>query len=119
MEKGAGRASADGTPYGFEKGPRSASTDGTPYGFEVRDTAETGTYDDTADDLQSYMHNTPNAAQVEGNRVAAAAAKLRMRKKAAIIVTFVLAVIAIASVAGVAGLASSLDANKNETARVR
>lgn len=115
MENGGLPVFADGTPCG-EKETRAASTGGTsPWKYtptkELR-----GHGEDAPDDLQSYMHNTPYTANVNTKMVEAALTKLRMQKKAAIVVAFILVVIAIAAVGGLAWYAVSLDGNKNATA---
>ena len=127
MENGALRVFTDGTPCG-EKGTRAASTGGTPpWKYNQTQTKElrghggthledTHVYEDAPDDLQSYMHNTPYTANVNSKMVEAALTKLRMQKKAAIIVAFILVIIASAAVVGLALYAVSLDGNKNATA---
>lgn len=68
-----------------------------------------------ADDLESYMQNTPNAAEVSAKNRLEEDALLRKKKKCAIVGVLLLVLIVVASIAGVAGvLASSLQSENQD-----
>ena len=68
-----------------------------------------------ADDLESYMQNTPNAAEVSAKNRLEEDALLRKKKRCAIVGVLLLVLIVVASIAGVAGvLASSLQSENQD-----